>query len=423
MIFQFEEDILIDIIGSAIGGILFVVVSIITFNLYIKKRTKAILFFFLTWLMIAMYFLFESLSVAFQDPLLYKIDYSIILPLSLGLWMVFLDYTQKDEISWKKMMIASGMFMSLFIYMWHPASNLHFDSSKFPDYWQWTPSILGNWYYILSNSCIFILGVSFFLWTVVTFRAAPKIMRRQTTSLLVSGIIMLVAAFVIFVQDLLLVVFVCITLSSFISTTVISRDPKITHVLPYKVYRLIITSKGGTPYYQHNWSEHEINTILLSGLFSAIGSMAKATLEDLNVGTIKEVRLQNGVFLTETQYSPVNVGLLASKTSVELKAAIAKFTKAFLEKYYKQLYNEDGFPVDITKDPAKVFLKEDMTELIEDNFSNIPSYIIPGLTTDALLDKASARADGLDDEEESDGNKGIKDNSALPPSPPSASSS
>ncbi|MBD3185977.1 hypothetical protein GF325_04030 [Candidatus Bathyarchaeota archaeon] len=390
--FQIDEDILIDIIGSMVGGILFIVVTIIALRMVFQKRTKALLFFSLTWLFMAVYFIVESISVLTGNPITYKINYSVFLPLALVLWLVFLDYTQNDEIGWKKMSIAAGMFLSLIIFMWHPESDVVFNDAAYPNYWQWSPSILADWYYVLSNGCILILCTSVFLWTLVTFLKAPKTMRNQTTALFVAGILMLAAAILIFL-DVLMIVFIFLLSSTFISTIVITKNPKITHILPYTCYRLIITSKGGTPYFQHNWSEHEINTILLSGLFSAIGSMAKATLEELNVGTIKEVRLQNGVFLTETQYSPVNVGLLASKASVELKNSLAKFAKAFLDKYYTLLYNEDGFPVDIKKDPTEVFLKADMLELIEEHFSNIPSYIKSGISTDKLLEKEAMRAE------------------------------
>jgi len=98
--------------------------------------------------------------------------------------------------------------------------------------------------------------------------------------------------------------------------------------------------------------------------------------------------MRKGILLTEMQYSPVNIGLLASKASKDLREALSKFSEEFVKVYYNEIYDKDGFPVNISVDKiSQVFAQEKVDEITNNHFSNVPSFIRPGLSTDQLMSK------------------------------------
>ncbi|MHA1793094.1 MAG: hypothetical protein ACTSVI_10650 [Promethearchaeota archaeon] len=380
-----QDSMFMDAMGALVGGVLSLSVALIAIITVIKKKTKTSTFFFLTWLFNALYLMLESMSLLTKDidlrTIIFKINYSTVLTAAFIFWLLFLDYALNDDIGWKKMAIAFGYSGLLFSLIWHPANKIIYTSDGM------TIEGLEFVFISLNNILLLMIVGTFSYWTIITFKKSPPTLKKYSIWMLIAGLSTLSGIFFVIIGEMFLM-YVLTQTGVIISSIIVYKEPKMTHILPYRCYRLIITSKGGTPYVQYNWSEHEVNTILLAGLFSAIGSMAKATLDELNVGSIKEVRLQNGIFLTETQYSPVNIGLLASKASKDLRISLQKFAKEFLEKYKTLLYNEDGFPIEVKQDPGKLFLKEDIQKLIDNNFSNIPSYVTEGIKTENIIESA-----------------------------------
>ena len=409
-IFNSTEDIwLTDLIGSIIGGVLFLVVSFIAASMAFKKKSKTLVFFFLTWLFVALYLLVEAVARALYDPglspLLYKLSYSIFLPFCFIFWVLFLDYAQSDQIGWKKMALGIGVAVALFTWVWHPTNDVSFQILPGPTYKLIVPNYFAFWF--IYNSIYVLLGVTGFYWTFTTLRKAPPELEEEAKRLNIGGIMLLLVPVLILLGELLPLLdqgsqdlrdigdimvigaLVLLVVGALISTVVITKEPKMTHILPYTVYRLLITNKTGTPYYDRSWSEHEINSIMVSGLLSAIGSFANETLKDVQAGSISEIRMRKGVLLTEMQYSPINIALLASKSSKDLRTGLENFGSEFTKKYYNHLYNEDGFPKNIpVPQIQEIFSEKEVEPLIRTHFSNIPSFIRQGVTTEELIDLA-----------------------------------
>jgi hypothetical protein len=403
-----------DLYLSLFAGLFFCVIAAIGFSLAIKKGGRVLWFFSLSWLFDALYLIVDSFALIFQNVIYFKLAFSVFVSLQFMFFMAFLEYAQNDQLGWKKMGVGVAVAVALILWMWHPADQVELvvtQSSSGPifDYYI-TYKIF---FTALSDGYLLILSIFYFYWTTVTFRAVPQSMKKHGSGLLVAGVLFFLSGALLVMSDFGLgepnafgtttgsvafatisglLIYLALIVAAVISVFVIYKAPTIIHLLPYKAYRLIITSKNGTPYMEHVWSQHEVNSVLLAGLFSALGSMAKATLTELNTGSITEIRLQNAVFLTETQFSPVNIGLLASKSSKDLRENLGKFAESFVKKYYNILYDKDGFPVELRQDPADVFKDADMNPLVQEYFANIPSFVAQGLTSDELLARQSEKA-------------------------------
>jgi hypothetical protein len=129
-------------------------------------------------------------------------------------------------------------------------------------------------------------------------------------------------------------------------------------------------------YYERSWEKIELESAMVAGMISAVNTFAKNTLKDANVGIISEIRLQKGILLTEMCYSPVNVFLIASKASPDLKNAIHTFADEFTLAFKKNLYGEIGDAIEIQPyDIATVFAKDIIDPIVNKNFSNVPDFI------------------------------------------------
>lgn len=375
-----------DIYVSLAGSIAFFIAAFISLKQFNKNKGKVLFFFLLTWMFNGVFFLLDAIGIALRSELIFKIQYSIFYPLQFTFWTAFIDYATTDSIGWKKISIAIGTWVAFFTWLWHPAFTITIVDTPLPD-----GTLLIDYiipleieivFRILLDAYTLLFALFMFYWNYLTYRAVPKSMKKDAMVMFLSGILLVVAAVLLFFGDFELIdntlsfflMYIAMLTSVFLSTIVIHRNPKITYILPYSVYRILVTSKGGTPYIEYNWSEHEVNTTLLAGLFSAISMMAKGTLDKIETGRIKEVNFQNAIFLTETTYSPVNIGLLASKSSKDLRAGLSNFSSEFVKFYSKFLYNDDGLPAEFV-DAQNVFKKEDYLELLNKHFGNVPRFV------------------------------------------------
>lgn len=396
-----------------VAFIAFLIAVIIAARMLLKNKGKVLLFFLLTWIFNAAYFLVDVIGTIEAMYLgdrevaifLFKFEYSILFSMQFLFWMAFLDYVQQDGLGWKKISLGIGLTVAMVIWQWRPENLITISP--------WPPTMEGGelvYNVVIPSEAIFnalgegataLFAISYLYWGILTYRAAPTELKGYARAMIVSGIMLLVTSGLMIVIDfnllgavedlatiVSLLIYIALLLSVFISTIVIYKQPMILHLLPYKVYRLFISSKSGTPYYEKAWSEHEVNAIMTAGLLSAIGSFAKETLKDVGAGSIQEIRMRKGILLTEMQYSPVNIALLASKSSVDLKTALGKFSQEFVQLYKNDLYDKDGFPVEIQVDKiAQKFSLEKLGPMVNAHFSNIPSFIRAGLTTDQLMEK------------------------------------
>ncbi|HME55923.1 MAG TPA: hypothetical protein VKM55_27215 [Candidatus Lokiarchaeia archaeon] len=381
------EDMLANIAPSLLMGLVIIIISSIALQIYVKEKTKLMLFFFLAWTFFGIFIILNGVSTAINSLLLYEISY-FVYPASVILWFAFIDYAMHESVGIKKNIIAFIVCTALIVFIllepwiW-VSSTLTFTTGS---------PFLDLLFLQISNVAFSLILLSYAYWAIVTFRKAPPILKKSANTLLVLGILAIIAAIIqytgIYLMLILQVVLSIIVI--LITIIIIRKDPRIAHVLPYVVYRLLITSKNGPKYYSKSWAQVDLDDDMLSGLMSAIRTAIKGMIaKAIEAGSISEVKMTKGVMLTEMRYEAVNIVLLASKASTALKTALDEFGQEFTKQFYSHLYDKDGFAIEVN-DVASVFTSEIMERMIAKYFGSVPSFIYeaPEKALDEFLSKS-----------------------------------
>jgi len=379
-----------DLIYEFIGASFIIAASMISLGLYMKRRSKLLASFFVAWLTMAMYVLFTAISDLFESPLIARISDSMFPTLSLVFFLVFLDYAQNDQVSPKKMAFGFFVFAMIFTWVWYPANEiLYINGTRFYSFY--------DIYYQVQNVCLAALAFIIVYWFIITARSLPPSLVKLRPYLYIGSVFGLMASVPVFVAnvftDLVIFSFIGTVGIAFISTLAIRKEPRLVHLLPFKVYRLIISSKGGCLYYERQWCDIDVDSVMIAGMMSAINSFSKGALrektdddnlkdpslktgEKFDAGAIYEMRLKKAVILSEMQYAPVNILLLSSKASKDLKVSLEDFSASFMQEFKSELYTKDGFAIEVTMaDIDWVFGQEKIDRITNKFFSNISSFI------------------------------------------------
>jgi hypothetical protein len=368
----------------------YVIAAAIAFRLYAKRRSKTMFLFAMTWIFNALNVLSGGISQMYLDPLLFKIQYAVFFPLGFIAWMAFLDYAQSDGIGWKKMVIAVGYSMLLITWVMRPENEItftQFGSVIVIDIpYEFAFLMITDVYTILYAGTVV-------YWARVSLKASPATMKKPILMIFLVSIPMLIGACSLVLVDLsaagvdildadtssiiAIITVLFVLVNSIVMAIAISKEPRIVHFLPYRVYQLVVTAKTGTPYYSYKWSEEEIEVNMSAGLLSAITSFTKETLKNVKSGGISTIQMDRAVMITRLQYSPVNIALIASKSSQDLQQNLTGFSEDFVKTYYNSLYDKDGFPRTIGPAEINNVIKEsDMEKMVLTHFANIPSYLV-----------------------------------------------
>ena len=358
------------------------VASIVTAKLWFKNKGKSLFFYLIWWILSTCYVLFENISIVFESQEIWKISYTL-LSFTFLAWMIFLDYTFSVQIGWKRFSIGLGYAILFTTWLWRPENNVVITRVGLILNYE-IPFEIG--FLVLTDLYFLLLGISVLYWAIKTHDVAPRKYKKHMLAFVVVSILIIVTTTLnVMLNDLnmfpddtksiiSLLLYASFLSVAFISMIVLYKAPLIVHLLPYTVYRLMINSKDGVPYYEKKWSDDEINVTLLAGLLSAIGTMTKGTLDNINTGKIQEVKLENAVMLIVDKYSPVTVSLIASKSSRDLRDSLDNFTTSFVGEYKNILYDSNGFSSVMKGDPNDIFKKSEISAIINKHFSNVPDF-------------------------------------------------
>jgi len=363
---------------NLVAAILYGIISVMAIRIARNNGGKSLVAFFMYLLSNALYLIFETASIILLNATIWKLAQTLV-GVSFMSWMVFLDYTFSDELTWKKMVVGAS-FLALYItWMWHPENIMivmvDSDTIVFSMQYEMVFHILFDWN-------INAMTVTMLYWAIKTLKESPPDHVKMANLMLGTSIIMLVSSIMLVLTDFVFesdvtsaIMYATFLGGSFMIAYIIFTHPIIIHLLPYKVYRLIIMSHSGVPYYIKSWSPVEINEVLLTGLFSAIDSMSRGTMNDIKGGEVEEVKFKKAIMISVNKYSPVVIAILASKTSRELRHSLERFSIDFVGSYYKILYDKDGLSRVIKEHPSKVFNQEKMDEMVGVYFKNVPDFI------------------------------------------------
>jgi hypothetical protein len=375
-----------EIIILLLGGAMVLSSSIASMKLFLKRKSKLLAFFSLSWFSIALYLILAALSDVFKFPLLFKINDSLIIPSALVFFLMFLDYAQHDSISPKKTALSVFFFTAILTWNWYPSNVVSYVGGNLvvPFY---------DIYVTIQNFYIVILSISIAYWQLLTAKKAPDSFKKVKVFLRIGAVLSIVSAIsaaLSFVPEAYAVMLFSIVGIALTSTIAIQKEPRIVHILPFVVYRLIITSKGGCLYYAKEWSKVDVDNVMIAGMMSAINTFSKGALKDkdagmsmddltsherFDAGVISEIKLQKAVMLAEMKYAPVNVLLLSSKASEDLRASMEGFSQSFVQSFKEDLYTKDGFPIEVRiASVASTFEESRIEGIVSKYFSNIPSF-------------------------------------------------
>jgi len=374
MIWMIEQsdEMLLNFGSSVVIGVLVIVISSIALGIYLKQKTRLMLYFFMAWAIFGAYVITSAISVVVGSVLLHQISYVVVLPGNLIFWFAFVDYAMHENLGMKKTVIAfvAIVFMASFVIL-EPWA---FDATR--GMFVINPEM--DWWFMQITNVVFCMNfIVYAYWTTTTFRKAPPALKKPSRVLFVLGLLMLFSAVIQFTGDMTLLTLqtVLVILVAFVTIIVIKKDQRIAHLLPYTVYKLIVTSKNGPKYYTKSWADSGIDDDMLAGLMSAIGTVVKNTLQKIKTGAISEIKMYKGVMLTEMRYMPVNIVIVASKASGALKQSLEGFSEEFMKVFYNVLYDKDGFSKEVL-DGIGTFTNEKMEPLIAKYFGIVPSFMV-----------------------------------------------
>ena len=369
MLFQIE-----DIVVSYIGiGLVMIAISIIALQAYVKQKARFMLDFCLSWMFFGAFVITLGIVAVTEVLLLFQIAYAVFLPANIIFWIAFIDESMHEGIGLKKTIISfilcTVLATVMFVVPWQQVPSALLGS----------PFSLGDWDWLflqLTNAVLSITGIGYAYWAITTFRKAPPILKKISTVVLVFGIMAVFAVVLQFTADPTLLMIQSLLVIVMIIGIVIAirREPRIAHILPYTVYRLLVTSKNGPKYYAKTWATIDLDDDMLAGLMSAIRTTVKGTVgKAIDSGAISEVRMTKAIMLTEMRYECVNIVLLTSKASTSLKKSLDKFGEEFTKTFYHELYTSEGFPKEVTS-MESVFTPSVMEPLIARHFGIVPSF-------------------------------------------------
>jgi hypothetical protein len=210
--------------------------------------------------------------------------------------------------------------------------------------------------------------LTFFSWSYLTWKRAPKELKKLVNFLLFGSILFsFVTAFMYslggFIKIFNSLGFITHSFGALFTIIVIWKDPKIIYILPFKAYRiLVVDTNSGTGLFKHDWAELKaVDENIFSMVLQAVGSILD---EVLRKGEIREIKMDQAILLVQhTQNSPVASVLVTSKSSTSLKLGLKKFNREFIDTYQNQF--DELYEVSRYNDAKKI---------VDHIFDFVPEY-------------------------------------------------
>ncbi len=309
-----------------------------------------------------------SLSDLFLSIPLLLISYLLFIPIGLFVNLLF-DSISREGIDYLKMSLLSICSVALIFVSLYPSpfpNSNPFNIDTFPN---------GDWGAFSSLpvsivvGLLFILIGSFFVYYLVRiYLEAPQNLKRQALQFLLGGIsvgVLAPASAALGIYKIIPEIHITFfTIGGFFCAYLISIQPKLIYILPFKVLRLAIIHKDGIPLYTHVWekTKESFDPLLFSGMMQAIVTFVQ---ESLDKGNVREIHLDEAVLLLKrTEEHPVVIVLITTKTSQILRQTL----DVFVERFYKQFSQ-------YFSNPNKTDNFKPTLKLISDCFPYVPQYL------------------------------------------------
>jgi len=325
-------------------------------------KIKSLFYLRLSFFLGALYFLFEAIGDLFLNLFLASF-YNSIYPFIVLSFLIGITYSKKESI-YSVSLILICLLVPIFII-----------SAFLPDTFEIMVVSGLNYQKIISNGLFDLLlfifytitGVLGYYWGFLIWRNTPFLYKKEASLLVLTLIIVFPLAIITYLFTLVHPTF--IILSDIILATgwyviiyAITKEPKLLYILPFTVYRISVKDRDGSPLFDHDWSESNINEKVFTGFINAVQLMSE---EVMHIGRLLDINLQEGILIVYNSKF-ITVGLVASKSSTLLRDCVRNFTHDFEEQFEYLLKTS-------CKDMKKY---EPAYNLIDRHFSNFPYRII-----------------------------------------------
>ena len=349
------------IVGFFIAAVIIPIV-ILSYLKLKHIKIKSLFYLRLTFLLWGFYFLFEAFADLFLNINLARL-YSFFLPLAFISFLFSVTYSKKESVYSVTLILICFLIPIYSISAFLPDSFEIIAVSGF-DYQKITTKGLFD---LLIVIFYIITGALGYYWSFLMWQNTPFLYKKETFLLVLIMTIFLPFAIISYLFTLWHPTFIILSdiifaLGWYAIIYVITKEPKLLYILPFTVYRISVKDCDGSPLFDHDWSESNINENVFTGFINAVQLMSE---EVMQVGGLLDINLQEGILIVYNSKF-VTVGLVSSKSSTLLRDCLRNFTHDFEEQFEYLLKTS-------SKDMKKY---EPAYNLIDRHFSNFPYRII-----------------------------------------------
>ena len=349
------------IVGFFVSAV--IITAVILSYLKLKHiKIKSLFYLRLSFFISALYLLFEAIADLFLNLFLASF-YNSIYPLVVLSFLIGITYSKKESIYSVSLILICFLDPIYIIFAFLPGTFEIIVVTGF------------NYQKIISSELFDILIVIFYAitavlsyyWSVLIWRNAPFLYKKEASLLILSTFILIPFAMMLYLFTFWYPIFIILSditlaLGWYLIIYAITKEPKLLYILPFTVYRISVKDRDGSPLFDHDWSESNINENVFTGFINAVQLMSE---EVMQVGRLLDIKLQEGILIVYNSKF-ITVGLVSSKSSTLLRDCVRNFTHDFEEQFEYLLKTS-------SKDMKKY---EPAYNLIDRHFSNFPYRII-----------------------------------------------
>jgi len=349
------------IVGFFVSSV--IVAAVILSYLKIKHiKIKSLFYLRLSFFLSAMYFLFEAIADLFLNLFLARF-YNFLLPLIIISFLIGVTYSKKESVYSVSLILIIFLVPIFYISALLPESFEIIVVSGF-DYQKILTKGLFDLLIVIFYVIVGVLG---YYWGFLIWRNTPFLYKKEALLLFLTLILIFPFAIISYLLTLWHPTFIILsditfTLGWYVIIYAITKEPKLLYILPFTVYRISVKDREGSPLFDHDWSESNINEKIFTGFTNAVQLMSE---EVMQIGGLLDINLQEGILIVYNSKF-ITVGLVSSKSSKLLRDCVRNFTHDFEEQFEYLLKTS-------IKDMKKY---EPGYNLIDKHFSNFPYRII-----------------------------------------------
>jgi len=295
------------IVGLFVSAV--ILTAVILSYLKLKHlKIKSLFYLRLSFLLSALYFLFEAIADLFLNLFLASF-YNSLLPLVVLSFLIGITYSKKESIYSVSLILICFLVPIFVISAFLPGTFEIIVVSGF----NYQKIISSELFDLLISIFYVITAVLGYYWGFLIWQNTPFLYRKEASLLVLTLMIVFPLAIIFYLFTILHTTFIVLSdiifaLGWYLIIYVITKEPKLLYILPFMVYRISVKDRDGSPLFDPDWSESNINEKIFTGFTNAVQLFSE---EVMQIGGLLDINLQKGILIVYNSKS-VTVGLVAS---------------------------------------------------------------------------------------------------------------